>query len=144
MENIRERQAEAYLESAKLSLSIAQTILEKALAENKNLWAHVVKNAYDAAEQGISAALAKQGELIPKEHFEKVRKFLMLFSPPRNIETTLYFWLRKRAKSQYVDIEEGRLSVPQEIFKQPDAMQAIADCKKILDYIRGKFENDRN
>lgn len=72
--------------------------------EEKTLWANVVKCCYDAVEQAVSAALAKKGEIIPREHPEKIKKLINVYTIEKTIENKLFYWLRKRSSSQYVDM----------------------------------------
>lgn len=67
-----EDQANAYREEARLTLESAHSIYETATSGRGNLWAQVVKNAYDSMEQAISAAIAAAGEGIPRRHPAKV------------------------------------------------------------------------
>ena len=62
MEDLKDRQAESYLKEAELSLETAQIIFDKAKEEDKDLWANVIKNCYDAIEQAVSAAIAKKND----------------------------------------------------------------------------------
>jgi hypothetical protein len=73
-----EEQAEAYMEEARLTFQSARTIMETAV-ETEDMWAQVVKNAYDAIEQAVSGAIASRGESIPRKHPTKISKFLEIF-----------------------------------------------------------------
>lgn len=94
-----DEQAEAYLEEARLTLSSAQAIMDAA-KEKEDMWALVVKNAYDAIEQALSAAIASRQEGIPRKHPAKVNRFIELFDPEEDIERRILYWLRRRSDSQ--------------------------------------------
>ncbi|HII15348.1 MAG TPA: HEPN domain-containing protein [Nanoarchaeota archaeon] len=140
MDTLKEQQAENYLKEAGLSLDAAKAIFEKAKEEDKNLWANVVKCCYDAVEQAVSAVLAKKGEIIPKEHPEKIKKLINLYSIEKTIERQLFYWLRRRSSSQYVDIKDGLLCVPHELFSEEDAGNCLEDSEEIIEYIRQMIE----
>lgn len=137
MEDLKEKQAKSYLEEAELSLETAQIIFDKAKEEDRDLWANVVKTCYDAIEQAISAAIIKKDEVIPKDHPAKVKKFINLFKIDRGLQERIYFWLRKRSNSQYVDIKNDKIFVPHELFTEDDAQQALDDSKEIIGEIKG-------
>lgn len=136
MENLKEKQLKSYLEEAELSLETAQIIFNKAKEEDKDLWANVVKTCYDAIEQSVSAAIIKRDEIIPKEHPAKIKKFVNLFKVDKGLQEKIYFWLRKRSNSQYVDIKDDKIFVPHELFTEEDAQQALDDSKEIIGEIK--------
>ena len=109
MKEMKEKQAKAYIEEAELSLETAEIIFDKAKEEDKDLWANVIKSCYDAIEQAISAAISIKNENIPKEYPAKVKKFINLFTINKKSEEKIYFWLRKRSCSQYVDIKYDKI-----------------------------------
>ena len=126
---IREKQAQKYMEEAELTLDAAKAIFETAAAENKNLYAQVVKTAYDAMEQAISSAIAKKEEVIPKDHPAKLIKLINLYDLKNEKEVkSLFYWLKERGKSQYVDIRGNKISVPHETFNKEDAENIIRDA----------------
>jgi len=134
---IREEHAKKYLEEAELTLISAEAIFKEAKETKKDLWAQVVKNAYDAMEHAISAALAKKDLTIPKEHPQKITRFVDSFDL-RDTETEeiLSSWVGRRGRAQYVDIWKGRLSVPHEIFDEWDAADILKDARKIIDFVK--------
>jgi HEPN domain-containing protein len=136
--DLKEKQAEKYIEEAKLSIEVAKSIFN---AGKEKTWAHVIKNCYDAIEQAISAALAKKDIRIPKEHPAKITEFINSYSPDEKITKILFYWLRKRSSSQYVDIKDGKVIVPHEIFTKEDAKKALEDCEKIIDFIKNLIKN---
>lgn len=140
MNNLKEQQADNYLKEAEFSLDAAKAIFDKSKEEDKTLWANVVKCCYDAVEQAVSAALAKKGEIIPKEHPEKIKKRINLYDIEKAIEQQLFYWLRKRSSSQYVDIKNDRVYVPHELFSEEDAGECLEDSEEIIEYIRQKIE----
>lgn len=62
-----EDQANAYREEARLTLESAHSIYETAASGRGNMWAQVVKNAYDSIEQAISAAIAERARAFPED-----------------------------------------------------------------------------
>jgi len=130
---LKDKQAEKYLEEAELSLRAAESIFD---LNDEEMYAHVVKNCYDSIEQSISSALAKKDLMIPKEHPAKITEFVNAYNPEIKIKEILFYWLRKRSSSQYVDIKDGKIIVPHEIFEKEDAEKALEDCEKIIDYIK--------
>jgi len=115
----------------------AEAILERAKETKEDLWAQVVKNAYDAMEHAISAALARKGVLIPKEHPDEVASFINNFDLRNSdVEHPLMEWVRKRGRAQYVDIRGKDLHVPHEFFGIRDAEEAVRDARRVLDSTR--------
>jgi len=137
---IRQEQARTYLEEAELTLDASQAIFERAKNEQKDLWANVVKNCYDAIEQAVCSAIAGNDEKIPRAHPEKIHIFVRLFRPPRRLVKRLTYWLSKRAPAQYADIRNGTLSVPHELFDQADAERCLKETSEIIDFIKRLVE----
>lgn len=128
-------QADAYLEEAALTLQSARTIYD-ASGEDAGMWAQVVKNAYDAIEQAVSAAIAAQNQAIPRRHPAKINTFIELYGPAENLESQLLHWLQRRSSSQYVDIRGSELNVPHERFSREDAQKALEDAEATLGYVK--------
>lgn len=128
-----EEQAEAYMEEARLTFQSARAILD---SEGDDLWAQVVKNAYDAIEQAISAAIAAADERIPRDHPAKVGTFIDLYDPDEDLEKALLYWLRRRSESQYVDIRGDEINIPHELFDRADAEEIMADAEAVLDRVK--------
>jgi len=137
MEDLKEKQSKSYLEEAELSLETAQIIFDKAKEGDKDFWANVIKICYDSIEQAISAAIAKKNQRIPKEHPSKIKKFINLFEIDEELKEKLYFWLRKRSSSQYVDIKDDKISIPHELFDESDAQKALDDAREIIEKVKG-------
>ena len=133
---MKEKQAKEYLEEARLSLDSAIAIFDEACRTGKRLWVQAVKTAYDGIEQAVSAALAAKDIIIPKDHPEKISKFVNSYNMKGKLVDMLFFWLRKRGKSQYVDVRAGKVVVPHDSFDEGDAEQAKADCKLTIGEIR--------
>lgn len=133
--DIKQEQAKEYLNEAKLTLASAEAIFDKAEHEGLNLWSKVVKNAYDAIEDALAAAIACQGEIIPKEHPGKISAFIRLWKPSRKLIDVLFKWLGKRSSTQYVDIKEGKVNVPSRLFTKEDALSIMDDAKGIIQEI---------
>lgn len=130
-----EEQAEAYLREAELTLQSAYTIHEAASTEHP-LWAQVVKNGYDAIEQGVSAAIAATEEQIPRRHPAKINAFLNRYDPGEEIEDQLLEWLRRRSDAQYVDLRGSGVNIPHQRFDESDAERILVDAETVLEFVR--------
>jgi len=130
-----EDQAAAYLREADLTLQSARTVFDAATPDDP-LWAQVVKNGYDAIEQAVSAAIAAQGERIPRKHPAKINTFLDLYDPDDALEDRLLDWLRRRSDAQYVDIRGDEVNIPHEQFDRGDAERILDDADAVLTYVR--------
>ncbi|PSG99220.1 MAG: hypothetical protein BRC29_03785 [Nanohaloarchaea archaeon SW_7_43_1] len=131
-----ERQAKAYLREAELTLESAKAIYRSSEKSGEKLWAQVVKNGYDAIEQAISAGIAKEDEVIPRDHPSMINTFIELYGPEEDIEELLLHWLQLRSNTQYVDIRGDEINIPHKQFTQEDAQQILEDIETILKYIR--------
>lgn len=129
-----EEQAAAYFEEARLTLASARAILEAA-DETEDMWAQVVKNAYDSIEQAISAAIAARDERIPRDHPSKVGMFIDLYDPDEEFEGRLLYWLRRRSDSQYVDIRGDEINIPHELFNRDDAEEIMEDAQAVMNRV---------
>lgn len=138
-----EDQAGAYREAAELTLESAQAIHNSATESGENLWAHVVKNGYDAIEQAVSAGIAATGEDIPRTHPGKINSFIDGNDPPEDIEELLLHWLRRRSNSQYVDIRGDELNIPHEQFDRTDADQILEDATRVLEYVTNQITGNQ-
>ena len=136
-----EDQADAYLEEAKLTLDSAEAVYNSAEESEKELWAQVVKNGYDAIEQAVSAGIAAENEAIPRSHPSKINTFIDLYQPSESIEDILLHWLQRRSSSQYVDIRGDDLNVPHEQFDEGDADQILEDVKTVIEYVQENWSN---
>lgn len=134
-----ERQAEAYLEEAELTLKSATAIYESAEESNDELWADVVKNGYDSLEQAVSAAIASRGESIPRSHPGKINTFIDLFEPDE-LEEMLLNWLSRRSSTQYVDIRSDEINVPHRNFDRDDAEQILQDAETVIEFVSEQLE----
>lgn len=126
-----DEQATAYLREAALTLQSARTIFD-AEAPGDPLWAQVVKNAYDAIEQAVSAAIAAEEEPIPRRHPAKINAFLDLY----DLEERLLTWLRRRSDAQYVDIRGDEVTIPHEQFDESDAERILEDSGAVLRFAK--------
>lgn len=133
-------QAAAYLEEARLTLASARAIHREATEAESNLWAQVVKNAYDAIEQAISAAIAARDESIPRAHPAKITTFVDLTAPATEIEETLLYWLQRRSDAQYVDIRDDRVEIPHEKFDRDDADRIIDDAQVVIAHVEEQID----
>lgn len=130
-----EKQGEAYLREAELTLSSAKAIFRSA-DKGDEMWAQVVKNAYDAMEQAASGAIAKKGKKVPRDHPAKIKKFIDLAEPGEELTERLFQWLGKRSDAQYVDFKGSKVMIPHELFDRTDAKEIIDDADKVINYIK--------
>lgn len=134
----RSEQARAYLREAETTLRSARVLFEDdadAFAPN------VVKNAYDAFEQALSAGIAGRGEGVPRRHGEKIRLY---FAPldATELEQVAFDWHSRRSKAQYVDFEGADLSVPSESFDRTDAERILDDAERLLQFVRQRLDDE--
>lgn len=127
------------MEEARLTLDSAKVILEVA-NERDDMWAQVVKNAYDAIEQAISAAIAASGESVPRNRPAKVNRYLGLHDTDDSLGETILYWLRRRSDSQYVDIRGEDVAVPHELFDADDAEEIVAVAETVLSRVDAILE----
>ncbi|PTD94090.1 hypothetical protein C9439_04415 [archaeon SCG-AAA382B04] len=138
--NNRKEQALAYLKEAELTLESAKTILDSSNRENE-MWAQVVKNAYDAIEQAASAGIAASNQKAPRDHPVKIKSFVESLNIGEELRNSLFKWLRKRSNSQYVDIRGDEINVPHEIFNQSDAEEIIKDAERTIGKVREEIKS---
>lgn len=128
----RERQADAYLEQAMTTLRAAEVLFGDDPTEFD---AQIVKNAYDALEQALSAGIAAEGLDIPRRHPGKIQKFFEIYDND-GLEEIAFHWLSRRDSAQYVDFEGGELAKPSDAFDAADAEQIIEDATRIIAFVR--------
>lgn len=106
--------AKAYLKEAELTLESAQAIFERAKRTSKQLWSKVVKEAYDAMENCIMAALALRQRRIPRYHPAKIASFISEYGlEGSETAKNLTKWLARRARAHYVDFnQQGGYALP--------------------------------
>jgi HEPN domain-containing protein len=133
-------QATAYVAEATLTVESARAIYRAACESGEALWADVVKNGYDAIEQAISAVIAASDESIPRKHPAKVNRFVDVGDPPAEIEEVLFYWLRRRSHSQYVDVHGGEVTVPHTQFDRTDAERILEDAETVLKHVQSMLD----
>lgn len=134
----RDEQTSAYLHEAQTTLRSARVLLE----DDPDAFApQVVKNAYDALEQALSAGIAARDEDIPRRHSAKIQEF---FDPldANDLQETAFRWHARRSDAQYVDIKGGELSVPSSNFDRGDAERIVEDAERIIDFVRQQTGNE--
>ena len=129
-----DEQATAYLAEAELTLQAAQSIYDA--AGDREMWAQVVKNGYEAIEQAASAAIAAQDHAVPRRHPAKINTFLDLYDVDEELEDRLLYWLRRRSDSQYVDIRGDEVNIPHEQFTRDDAKAILEDAERVLMFVK--------
>lgn len=132
----KEKQAEAYLKEAELTLKSTKAIFQTSSNTGDKLWAQVIKNGYDALEQAASAAIAQKDKEIPRRHPAKINKFIELQNLDNQLEKSLLKWLQRRSQAQYVDIKGGEVKIPHNLFDKEDAEKIIEDVKKVIDKVK--------
>lgn len=131
-------QASAYLSEAETTLDSAQVLFDD---DPEAFASQVVKNAYDALEQALSAGIAARGEDIPRRHGAKIQRF---FEPldAEEMERTAFDWHSRRSNAQYVDFRGSELSVPSKNFGRDDAEQILQDTEEFLEFVRGRVDEE--
>jgi len=128
----RNEQATAYLSEAETTLESARVLSERDPAAFAS---QIVKNAYDALEQAVSARIAARGADIPRRHGAKIQRF---FAPldADELESAAFEWHARRSDAQYVDYRGTDLSVPSENFDADDAESILEDADDIVEFVR--------
>lgn len=129
------RQADAYLEQATTTLRAAEVLFED---DPDEFDAQIVKNAYDALEQALSAGIAADDLDVPRRHPGKIQKFFEIHDNDE-LEEIAFHWLSRRDSAQYVDFEGGELAKPSDAFDVTDAEQIIEDATRIIAFVRTIF-----
>ena len=131
-------QASAYLSEAETTLDSAQVLFE----DDPDAFAsQIVKNAYDALEQALSAGIAAREEDIPRRHGAKIQPY---FEPldAEELERTAFDWHSRRSNAQYVDFRGSELSVPSKNFDREDAERILADTEDFLEFVRERMDDE--
>jgi HEPN domain-containing protein len=128
-------QAVAYVSEAETTLESARVLLDR---DASAFAAQVVKNAYDAFEQALSAGVAARGRDVPRRHGAKIRAY---FDPlddaeAAELERVAFEWHSRRSDAQYVDRRGTDLSVPSENFDAEDARRIVDDAERIVAFVR--------
>lgn len=132
----RGEQADAYLAEAETTLRSARVLHERDSAE---FAPQVVKNAYDALEQALSAGIAARGEDVPRRHGAKIQRY---FDPldADELERRAFHWHSRRSDAQYVDFRGKELSVPSRNFDHEDAEEILDDAERIIELVGGRMD----
>lgn len=130
----RKSQAEAYLAEAKSTLNGARILHE---SDEEVGSAMVVKNAYDAFEQALSAGIAYSEEDIPRSHHAKVQKFFQIYDHDE-LENSALKWVRQREEARYVDFTGSELSIPEEKFDRSDAAAILMDAEAVIEFVENQ------
>lgn len=137
----KKKQAEAYLREAELTLESAETIQESSESGGE-MWAQVVKNAYDALEQAASAGIAHRGQRVPRSHTAKIKRFVELYDPGEELSESIFHWLGTRSDSQYVDIRGDEIVIPHELFDREDAEEILEDAARVIELVKRRIGED--
>lgn len=143
---VNEEQAKAYFKEAELTLASAQAIFKEAKNSGTKLWSKVVKEAYDAMKNCVVACLALKKLRIPRYHPAKITSFIVEYGLERDeIAEILRKWLAKRSRAQYVDFNAtGKLRVPHEEFNEKDAVEALRECNKVINFVMNLLSEKRS
>jgi HEPN domain-containing protein len=131
-------QASAYLSEAETTLQSARVLFED---DPESFASQIVKNAYDALEQALSAGIAAREEDIPRRHGAKIQRY---FEPldAEELERTGFDWHSRRSNAQYVDFRGSELSVPSKNFDRDDAKEILADTEELLEFVRERMDDE--
>jgi HEPN domain-containing protein len=102
--------------------------MAKALLDKK-LYEGTIFHCYHAFEAMCSAAIANQGQPVPKQHRSKFNSFLQLYpdlSFAQEFAALLAELYPKRERSLYADIEFGAVTDPSLAYSRQDAEQTLA------------------
>lgn len=131
----RSEQASAYLSEAVTTLESAKVLRD---GDASAFAPQIVKNAYDALEQALSAGIAARGDDIPRRHGAKIQRY---FTPldADELERTAFDWHARRSDAQYVDFRGDELSVPSANFDADDAREIVADAERIIEFVKERM-----
>lgn len=134
----RSEQASAYLNEAETTLRSAKVLLDD---DPSAFASQIVKNAYDALEQALSAGIAARDENIPRDHGAKIQQFFEPLSGDEieALRERAFDWHARRSDAQYVDFRKSELSVPSENFDSSDAEAIVADTERVLAFVRERI-----
>lgn len=130
-----ERQADAYLDEAIVTLDGARLLYEQ---RDDSGFGQVVTNAYAALEQALSAGIAAHGRDIPRDHRRKVLEFFEIYDDDR-LQGICLKWQSRRDTAQYVDFDGPRLSVPSERFGKEEAAQSLDDAEEVIEFVKSRM-----
>ncbi len=134
----RNEQARAYLSEAETTLESARVLLER---DSATFAPQIVKNAYDALEQALSAGIAARDEDIPRRHGAKIQQYFGPFDE-KELEQTIFDWHARRSNAQYVDFRGTDLSVPSGNFDSDDAERIVSDAKTVIEFVRKRINDE--
>lgn len=132
-----DERARAYLDEA-TTLRSAQVLFED---DPDEFAPQIVKNAYDALEQAISAGFAARGEDVPIRHGAKIQRYFEPYDADE-LERIAFGWHARRSDAQYVDFKGTEISVPSRVFDREDAERILVDSETILGHVRERLEDD--
>jgi HEPN domain-containing protein len=108
---------------------MAEALLDKRLYEG------TVFHCYHAFEAMCSAAIANQGQPVPKQHRSKFNSFLRLYpdvSFAQEFAALLAELYPKRERSLYADIEFDAVTDPALAYSRQDAEQTLARTRGMV------------
>jgi HEPN domain-containing protein len=102
---------------------------------HSELYEGTIFHCYHAFEAACSAAIAHQGEEVPKQHRAKFNRFLKLH--PRlpfaqEFAALLAELYPKRERSLYADIEFGEVTDPTLAYSRADAQNTLARTRGMV------------
>jgi HEPN domain-containing protein len=108
---------------------MAEALLDKGLYEG------TIFHCYHAFEAVCSAAIADQGQQVPRRHRSKFNQFRTLYSDvpfAQEFAALLAELYPKRERSLYADIEFGQLSDPTLAYSRQDAEDTLARTRAMV------------
>jgi HEPN domain-containing protein len=113
---------------------MAEALLDRAFYEG------TVFHCYHAFEAVCSAAIANQGQQVPRRHRRKFNAFLELYPHlpfAQEFAALLAELYPKRERSLYADIEFGEVTDPTLAYSRQDAENTLARTQQMVAQIEG-------
>jgi HEPN domain-containing protein len=108
---------------------MAEALLDKELYEG------TIFHCYHAFEAMCSAAIAWQGQPIPKQHRLKFKRFVILYPGlpfAQEFAALLAELYPKRERSLYADIEFGEVTDPSLAYSRQDARDTLTRTRQMV------------
>lgn len=108
---------------------MAEALLDRGLYEG------TIFHCYHAFEAVCSAAIANQGQRVPKQHRPKFNRFRTLYPDfpfAQEFAALLAELYPKRERSLYADIEFGEVTDPSLAYSRQDAEDTLARTRAMM------------
>jgi HEPN domain-containing protein len=102
---------------------------------DSDLYEGTIFHCYHAFEAVCSAAIAQQGQEVPKQHRAKFNRFLKLYPGlpfAQEFAALLAELYPKRERALYADIEFGEVSDPSLAYSRGDAEDTLARTRRMV------------